>query len=83
MLKALEEQPWFSKFFVDHISSRNRRIEGDLMNQLFNSGEQRHARLLLDKLAVRQSSLESVLRDKLAMSDGLVMSDGDLTFRKS
>jgi CRP-like cAMP-binding protein len=70
MLKALEEQPWFSKFLVDHISSRNRRIEGDLMNQLFNSGEQRHARLLLDKLAVRQSSLESVLRDKLAMSDG-------------
>jgi hypothetical protein len=70
MLKALEEQPWFSKFFVDHISSRNRRIEGDLMNQLLNSGEQWHTRLLLDKLAVRQSSLESVLRDKLAMSDG-------------
>jgi CRP/FNR family transcriptional regulator, cyclic AMP receptor protein len=70
MLKALEEQPWFSKFFVDHISSRNRRIEGDLMDQLFSSGEQRFARLLVDKLAVRQTLLGSVLRDTLAKSDG-------------
>jgi CRP-like cAMP-binding protein len=70
MLKALEDQPWFSKFFIDHLSSRNRRIEGDLMDQLFTSCEQRVARLLFDKLEVRQSLLESVLRDKLALSDG-------------
>jgi CRP-like cAMP-binding protein len=70
MIKALEDQPWFSNFFMDHLSSRNRRIEGDLMDQLFSSCEQQVARLLFDKLAIRQSLLESVLRDKLPMSDG-------------
>jgi CRP-like cAMP-binding protein len=70
MIEALEDQPWFSKFFMDHLISRNRRIEGDLMDQLFTSNEQRLARLLLDKLAAQQSLLESVLREKLAMSDG-------------
>jgi CRP/FNR family cyclic AMP-dependent transcriptional regulator len=69
MIKALEDQPWFSKFFTDHLISRNRRIEGDLMDQLFTSNEQRLARLLLDKLAAQQSLLESVLRDKLAIRD--------------
>jgi CRP/FNR family cyclic AMP-dependent transcriptional regulator len=70
MLKALEDQPWFSQFLIDHLSRRNRRVEGDLMDQLFSSCEQRLTRLLFDKLAIRQSLLESVLRDKLAMSDG-------------
>jgi CRP/FNR family cyclic AMP-dependent transcriptional regulator len=70
MLKALDEQPWFSKFFIDHLYSRNRRIEGDLMDQLFSACEQQVARVLLDKLAVRQSVLGSVLSDALAMSDG-------------
>ena len=70
MIKALEDQPWFSNFFMDHLSSRNRRIEGDLMDQLFSSCEQQVARLLFDKLAIRQSLLESVLRDKLPMTDG-------------
>ena len=70
MIKALEAQPWFSNFFMDHLSSRNRRIEGDLMDQLFSSCEQQVARLLFDKLAIRQSLLESVLRDKLPMTDG-------------
>jgi CRP/FNR family cyclic AMP-dependent transcriptional regulator len=69
MLKALEDQPWFSKFFIDHLSSRNCRIEGELMHQLFSSGEQRLARLLFNKLETRQSLLGSVLRDQLAMSD--------------
>ena len=69
MIKALEDQPWFSKFFMDHLHNRNRRIEGDVMDQLFSSSEQRLARLLLDKLAAQQSLLESVLRDKLAIRD--------------
>jgi hypothetical protein len=47
MIKALEDQPWFSKFFIDHLRNRNRRIEGDVMDQLFSSSEQRLARLLL------------------------------------
>jgi CRP/FNR family cyclic AMP-dependent transcriptional regulator len=70
MIKALEAQPWFSNFFMDHLTSRNRRAEGDVMDQLFSSCEQRIARLLFEKLAVQQSLLDSVLRDKLAMSDG-------------
>jgi CRP-like cAMP-binding protein len=70
MIKALEDQPWFSKFFIDHLHNRNRRIEGDVMDQLFSSSEQRLARLLLGKIDVQQSLLESGLRDKLMTSDG-------------
>jgi CRP/FNR family transcriptional regulator, cyclic AMP receptor protein len=65
MIKALEDQPWFSKFFIDHLHNRNRRIEGDVMDHLFCSSEQRLARLLLEKIDVQQSLLESVLLDKL------------------
>jgi CRP-like cAMP-binding protein len=67
MIKALDAEPWFSRVFVDHLSSRNRHYEGDIMDQLFSSCEQR--RLLFDKLAIQQSLLESALRDQLAMSD--------------
>jgi CRP/FNR family transcriptional regulator, cyclic AMP receptor protein len=70
MIKALEDQPWFSKFFMDHLISRNHRIEGDLMDQLFTSNEQRLAHFLLDKLNAQQSLLESVLREKLPISGG-------------
>jgi CRP/FNR family transcriptional regulator, cyclic AMP receptor protein len=47
MLEALKEQPGFSKFFMDHLLNRNSRIEGDVIDQLFNSSEKRLARLLL------------------------------------
>jgi CRP/FNR family cyclic AMP-dependent transcriptional regulator len=47
MLEALLEQPAFSKFFMDHLLSRNSRIEGDVIDQLLNSSEKRLARLLL------------------------------------
>jgi CRP/FNR family transcriptional regulator, cyclic AMP receptor protein len=47
MLQSLQEQPAFSKFFMDHLLSRNSRIEGDVIDQLFNSSEKRLARLLL------------------------------------
>ena len=47
MLEALEDQPAFAKFFMDHLLSRNDRIEGDVIDQLFNSSEKRLARLLL------------------------------------
>jgi CRP/FNR family cyclic AMP-dependent transcriptional regulator len=47
MLEAFHEQPGFSKFFMDHLLSRNSRIEGDVIDQLFNSSEKRLARLLL------------------------------------
>jgi CRP/FNR family cyclic AMP-dependent transcriptional regulator len=47
MQEALRGQPAFSKFFIDHLLSRNSRIEGDVIDQLFNSSEKRLARLLL------------------------------------
>jgi CRP/FNR family transcriptional regulator, cyclic AMP receptor protein len=47
MSEALRDQPSFSKFFMEHLLSRNSRIEGDVIDQLFNSSEKRLARLLL------------------------------------
>jgi CRP/FNR family cyclic AMP-dependent transcriptional regulator len=44
---ALHDEPGFSELFVAYLLSRNTRIEGDLIDQLFNSSEKRLARLLL------------------------------------
>jgi CRP/FNR family transcriptional regulator, cyclic AMP receptor protein len=70
MIEAREKQPWFSKVFMDHLIKRNRQIEGELMDQLFSSNEQRLARLLLKKMEIQRIQLEAVLRDKLTMNDG-------------
>jgi CRP/FNR family transcriptional regulator, cyclic AMP receptor protein len=47
MITALHDQPMFSELFIDHLLSRNSRIEADVIDQLFNSSERRLARLLL------------------------------------
>ena len=47
MLATLAKEPKFSAFFLAYLLSRNRRIEDDLIDQLFNSSEKRLARLLL------------------------------------
>jgi CRP/FNR family transcriptional regulator, cyclic AMP receptor protein len=47
MLSAIRHQPRFSKFFLDHLLSRNNRMQEDVVDQLFNSSEKRLARLLL------------------------------------
>jgi CRP-like cAMP-binding protein len=47
MIRALHEQPAFSQMFMEHLLSRNIRVEEDLVDQLFNSSEKRLARLLL------------------------------------
>ena len=47
MITAIHDQPRFSKLFMDHLLSRNSRIEEDVIDQLFNSSEKRLARLLL------------------------------------
>jgi CRP-like cAMP-binding protein len=47
MLAALQDQPEFSQRFVSYLLSRSRRVEEDLIDQLFNSSERRLARLLL------------------------------------
>jgi CRP/FNR family transcriptional regulator, cyclic AMP receptor protein len=47
MLTTLDEEPAFSSFFIEHLLTRNLRIEEDLVDQLFNSSEKRLARILL------------------------------------
>jgi CRP/FNR family transcriptional regulator, cyclic AMP receptor protein len=47
MIAALRDRPTFSELFMDHLLSRNSRIEADVIDQLFNSSERRLARLLL------------------------------------
>jgi CRP/FNR family cyclic AMP-dependent transcriptional regulator len=47
MLRVLHEEPTFSDFFIPYVLSRNVRVQEDLVDQLFNSTEQRLARTLL------------------------------------
>jgi CRP-like cAMP-binding protein len=47
MQSAIRDQPKFSKLFIEHLLSRNSRIQEDIVDQLFNSSEKRLARLLL------------------------------------
>ncbi|HEV3037004.1 MAG TPA: Crp/Fnr family transcriptional regulator [Candidatus Angelobacter sp.] len=47
MMRALREQHALSHLFVSYLLARNARIQEDLVDQLFNSGEKRLARALL------------------------------------
>jgi CRP-like cAMP-binding protein len=46
-LRALHNEPVFADLFIGYLLKRNLRMEGDLVDQLFNSSEKRLARLLL------------------------------------
>jgi CRP/FNR family cyclic AMP-dependent transcriptional regulator len=47
MVKVLHQQHAMSDLFIAHMLSRNIRVEEDLLDQLFHSGEERLARALL------------------------------------
>jgi CRP/FNR family transcriptional regulator, cyclic AMP receptor protein len=47
MIRVLHSEHAFSDRFINHMLSRNIRIEEDLVDQLFNSSEKRLARTLL------------------------------------
>jgi len=47
MIRVLHAEHAFSDRFVSYMLSRNIRVEGDLIDQLFNSSEKRLARTLL------------------------------------
>lgn len=47
MMKALHREHAFSDMFVAYLLRRNIRYEEDLIDQLFNSSEERLARVLL------------------------------------
>ncbi len=47
MTRTLHEESVFSARFIEHLLTRNIRVEEDLIDQLFNSSEKRLARILL------------------------------------
>jgi CRP/FNR family transcriptional regulator, cyclic AMP receptor protein len=47
MLRVLHEERTFSDLFIPYVLARNLRMQEDLVDQLFNSSEQRLARTLL------------------------------------
>lgn len=47
VLRLIEQNPKFSEFFIFHLVLRTRRIQEDLVDQLFNPAEKRLARVLL------------------------------------
>ena len=47
MVRVLHAEPTFGEMFTAYLLTRNSRIEGDLVDQLFNSSEKRLARVLL------------------------------------
>jgi CRP/FNR family transcriptional regulator, cyclic AMP receptor protein len=47
LARVLLEEPTLSHFFMSFLLSRNIQAEADLADHLFNSGEQRLARILL------------------------------------
>jgi CRP-like cAMP-binding protein len=51
ILRLIHEEPAFSEVFIAHLLGRAVRVEADLIDLLFNSSENRLARLLLLLLA--------------------------------
>jgi CRP-like cAMP-binding protein len=47
MLAVIRDKSQFANLFMDHLLSRNDRIQEDVIDQLFNSSEKRLTRLLL------------------------------------
>jgi CRP/FNR family cyclic AMP-dependent transcriptional regulator len=47
IVRVLRDEPTFSEIFIAYLLARNARVEGDLVDHLFNSSEKRLARLLL------------------------------------
>jgi CRP/FNR family transcriptional regulator, cyclic AMP receptor protein len=47
MVRVMHDQPAFAELFMTYLLSHSMRIEGDLVDHLFNSSEKRLARVLL------------------------------------
>jgi CRP/FNR family cyclic AMP-dependent transcriptional regulator len=64
MMRVLHEEHALSDRFISYMLSRNIRVEGDLVDQLFNSSEKRLARTLLMLARYgKEGELERVLPD--------------------
>src|SRR5437660_3003071 len=79
MARALHEQHAFSDLFVAYLLSRNRRVQEDLVDQLFNSSEKRLARTLLllaqfGKEGVPETVIPKISQETLAEMVGTTRS---------
>jgi len=79
MLRLVEEDPSVSAHFINYLVMRNRRIEQDLIDHMFNFSEKRLARTLLLLARNRQGDkvatiLEKIGQDTLAEMVGTTRS---------
>jgi CRP/FNR family cyclic AMP-dependent transcriptional regulator len=65
MLRMVEDDPAISKHFINCLVMRNRRIEQDLIDHMFNSSEKRLARTLLLLARSRQGDEVPPILDKI------------------
>ena len=75
ILRAIHAQPEFAEMFIAHLLTRFIRVEADLIDQLFNSSEERLARLILllarfDKKEKQESVIINVTQEMLAEKIG-------------
>lgn len=87
MLRLLHEQPDLADRFITHMLGTNIRIEGDLLDQLFNHHEKRLARalLLLARYGMKaepERVLPRISRQKLAKLAGITRSNVDFFMKK-
>ncbi len=66
MLHLLECDQKFAQHFLDHLLSRNIRMQADLVDHLFNSSEKRLARLLMMMANFGQESVPVRVIDKIS-----------------
>jgi CRP/FNR family transcriptional regulator, cyclic AMP receptor protein len=79
MARMVEENLPISKHFIDYLLSRNRRMEQDLIDHLFNFSEKRLARTLLSLASAGNSGkvppiLQKISQDTLAEMVGTTRS---------
>jgi len=87
MLRLLHQQPDLADRFISHMLGTNIRIEGDLLDQLFDHHEKRLARTLLllaryGTKAEPERLLPKISRQKLAKMAGITRSNVDLFMKK-
>lgn len=75
ILRAIHAQPEFAEMFIAHLLTRFIRVEADLIDQLFNSSEERLARLIIlltkfDKTEKQESVIINVTQEMLAEKIG-------------
>jgi CRP-like cAMP-binding protein len=87
MIRLLHANREFSDRFISHLLARNSRIEGDLVDQLFNSTEKRLARALLlltryQKEGLTQRVFPRVSQETLAETIGTTRSRVNIFMKK-